>query len=231
MSTTADPGYRGAVSAVRSATDADQGQRRTSLAQSRSRETRRILLQAAIALWRTNGFAGTTVADISAAAGVSKALFHFYFPRKEDALLAAGVLSTREARRTARDLVDGPYELSDVIVAVLTTLERTMRHNPPELLVETVLEADRREHRALAAGRTAEEEVRTLLFHELFDQARTDGKLPPDLDVTHLARVAQSLMAAGTRQWAAGVYGDRSFADVVGRDIAAFTAGFGATPS
>jgi AcrR family transcriptional regulator len=190
-----------------------------------------MLLQAAIALWRTNGFAGTTVADISAAAGVSKALFHFYFPRKEDALLAAGVLSTREARRTARDLVDGPYELSDVIVAVLTTLERTMRHNPPELLVETVLEADRREHRALADGRTTEEEVRTLLFHELFERARADAKLPPDLDVTHLARVAQSLLAAGTRQWAAGVYGDRSFAHVVGRDIAAFTAGFGAPPS
>jgi hypothetical protein len=32
-------------------------------------------------------------------------------------------------------------------------------------------------------------------------------------------------MAAGTRHWAAGEYGDRSFAEVVGRDIAAFITG------
>jgi AcrR family transcriptional regulator len=187
-----------------------------------------MLLQAAIALWRTNGFAATTVADISAAAGVSKALFYFYFPRKEDALFEAGVLSTREAHRTARDLVAaGPYDLSEVIVAMLAAVERSMRRDPPELIIETVLEADRREHRTIAEGRLPEQEIRGLLFHELFTRARADGVLPADLDVVHLARLARSLLAAGTRYWAAGVYGDRGFADVVGRDIAALVGGFG----
>ncbi|MGI8331489.1 TetR/AcrR family transcriptional regulator [Actinomadura scrupuli] len=183
-------------------------------------------MQAAIALWRTKGFADTTVADICQAAGVSKALFYFYFPRKEDALFEAGVLSTREARRKGRELVAKPYDLPEVIVAVLATLEQTMRRNPPELLIETTLEGHRAEHRALAEGHSDEHHATRFLFLELLERAQADGKLPPGLDVLHLARVAQSLMEAGTRHWAAGEYGDRGFAEVVGRDIAAFVAGY-----
>jgi AcrR family transcriptional regulator len=195
------------------------------LAQARSRETKRILVQAAIALWRTRGFADTTVADICRAAGVSKALFYFYFPRKEDALLEAGLLSTREARRTWRELVGQPYDLPEVIVAVLATLEDTMRRNPPELLFEATLESHRAEHRALAEGRSDEHHMARLLLLELLQRAQADGKLRADLDVLHLARGAQSLLEAGTRHWAAGEYGDRSFAQVTGRDITAFILG------
>jgi AcrR family transcriptional regulator len=205
---------------------ADQGQRRTSLAQARSRETKHALLQAAIALWRTKGFAGTTVADICQAAGVSKALFYFYFPRKEDALLEAGFLSTREARHKWRELVEGPYDLPDVIVQVLATLERTMRRNPPELLIHTTLEGYRAEQRALAEGDPREHHATRFLFLELLERAQADGKLPPGLDVLHLARVTQTLLETGTRHWAAGEYGECGFAEVVGHDINAFIAGY-----
>jgi AcrR family transcriptional regulator len=205
---------------------ADQGQRRANLAQSRSRETKRSLAQAAIALWRTKGFAGTTVADICQAAGVSKALFYFYFPRKEDALLEAGVLSTQEARRTGRELVAKPYDLAEVIVAVLAVLERTMRRNPPELIIEATLEGHREEQRALAEGRSDEHHAARFLFLELFQRAQADGKLPNEVNVLHAARVAQTLMEAGTRLWAAGEYGDRGYAEVVGGDISAFLIGF-----
>jgi len=204
---------------------ADQGQRRANLAQSRSRETKRLLIQAAIALWRTKGFAGTTVADICQAAGVSKALFYFYFPRKEDALMEAGFLSTREARQKWRELVDQPYDLPDVIVAVLATLERTMRRNPPELLIEATMESHRAEQRAAAEGRSDEHHMASLLLLELLQRAQADGQLRADLDVLHLARGAQSLLEAGTRHWASGEYGDNSFAAVVGHDIAAFILG------
>jgi AcrR family transcriptional regulator len=204
---------------------ADQGQRRTNLAQSRSRATKRSLVQAAIALWRTKGFADTTVADICQAAGVSKALFFFYFPRKEDALLEAGFLSTREARSKWRELVAAPYELGDVITAVLSVLERTMRRNPPELLIEATLEGYRAEQRALAEGLAHEHHLSRLLLLELLQRAQADGQLPAGLDVLHVARGAQSLLEAGTRHWASGEYGDRSFAAVVGRDIMAFIDG------
>src|SRR2546423_11969418 len=109
---------------------ADQGQRRASFQQARSHETKRSLVAAAMALWRTNGYANTTVADICRAAGVSKALFYFYFPRKEDILFDVGVLSTQAAQRTAHELLTKPYKISAVVTAALTTLERSMARNP-----------------------------------------------------------------------------------------------------
>jgi AcrR family transcriptional regulator len=215
------PGVSGETRSTQGRRPADRGQRRAHLAQSRSRETKRLLVQAAIALWRTRGFAGTTVADICRAAGVSKALFYFYFPRKEDALLEAGLLSTREARRTWRELVSQPYDLRDVIVAVLATLESAMRRDPPELVIEVTLESQR----ALAEGRSDEHHMTRLLLLELLQCAQADGKIPAGLDVLHVARGAQSLLAAGTCHWASGEYGDRSFAEVTGRDITAFILG------
>src|SRR4029078_11210070 len=79
---------------------ADQGQRRASFQQARSHAPTQSRVQAATALWRANGYARTTVADICRAAGVSKALFYFYFPRKEDLLFEVGGRST-DARPTA----------------------------------------------------------------------------------------------------------------------------------
>ncbi|WP_436786289.1 TetR/AcrR family transcriptional regulator [Yinghuangia sp. YIM S10712] len=195
------------------------------MAQSRSRETKRALLQAATALWRTKGFADTTVADICQAAGVSKALFYFYFPRKEDALFEAGVLSTAEARHTVREATAGPYDLATVIHDVLAALERAMRRTPPELLVEATLEGHRAEHRALAEGRAEEHRASRYLFLDLFERAQADAELPSHIDVLGLARTAQTLLEAGTRHWAAGEYGDRSFTETVTRDITALIIG------
>src|SRR6478735_1452072 len=90
---------------------ADRGQRRASFQRARSHETKRLLVQAAMALWRTKGYAATTVADICTAAGVSKALFYFYFPRKEDVLFEVGVMSTMSAHRTIHQLLAKPYDI------------------------------------------------------------------------------------------------------------------------
>src|SRR6476646_10077701 len=106
---------------------ADQGQRRASFQQARSHETKRSLVQAAMALWRANGYARTTVADICRAAGVSKALFYFYFPRKEDVLFEVGALSSDAAHSVATEMLAKPYDIAAVITAVLTGLENTMR--------------------------------------------------------------------------------------------------------
>jgi AcrR family transcriptional regulator len=200
---------------------ADQGQRRASFQQARSLATKQSLVQAAMALWRANGYAQTTVADICRAAGVSKALFYFYFPRKEDVLFEVGVLSTDAAHEKAREAMSKPYEVSSVITAVLATLEATMRTSTPELLLETIVEG----YRQAAAGHDHLERT-SVIFAEVFRRAQDDGKLPADLDVGHVANVAQSLVSEGARHWAMGSYGDRSYAEVVGRDIAALVAGY-----
>ncbi len=200
---------------------ADQGQRRASFQQARSHATKQSLVQAATALWRANGYSRTTVADICRAAGVSKALFYFYFPRKEDVLFEVGVLSTDAAHDKAREVMGKPYEVPAVITAVLETLEVTMRGSTPELLMEAILEG----YRQAIAGHDHLERT-SVIFAEVFDRAIADGKLSADFEVAHVATVAQSLVSEGARHWAAGRYEGPSFAEVVGRDIAALVAGY-----
>jgi AcrR family transcriptional regulator len=202
---------------------ADQGQRRASFQQARSHETKRSLVAAAMALWRANGYARTTVADICRAAGVSKALFYFYFPRKEDVLFEVGVLSTDAAHEVAMEMLTKPYVVPAVVTAVLACLEDTMRTSTPELIIEAILEG----YRQALAGHDHLERT-SAIFAEVFQRATEDGKLPSHLDVDHVANVAQSLVSEGARHWAAGAYGDRSFAEVVGRDIAALVDGYSA---
>jgi AcrR family transcriptional regulator len=203
---------------------ADGSQRRASFQRARSHQTKRDLVQAAMALWRTNGYAKTTVADICRAAGVSRALFYFYFPAKEDVLFEVGLLSTRAAQKTVGDQLKRDYDVEAVIAQALRSLERSMARNPRDLIVETILEGYRQEQRVLAGDRPEDSDAD--MFGELFAKAQADGKLAPHVDVAHLSRLAQMHVSEGVRHWALGSFGDRAFADVVAGDIAALIAGF-----
>ena len=174
-----------------------------------------------MALWRTNGYAKTTVADICRAAGVSRALFYFYFPAKEDVLFEVGLTSTRAARNRIQTLLSTDYDVVSVVTEALRSLERSMARNPPELIIETILEGYRHEHRILAGDAAEEDTADADMFGELFTRARADGKLAAHVDVAHLSQVAQILVSEGVRHWAGGSYDDRSFAEVVSADISA----------
>jgi AcrR family transcriptional regulator len=206
----------------------DGGQRRASFQRARSTETKRTLVQAAMALWRTNGYAKTTVADISRAAGVSRALFYFYFPAKEDMLFEVGLLSTRAAQKTVHRHLAADYDVDAVVAEALRSLERSMARNPRDLIVETILEGYRQEQRIYNGDRPVD--VDADMFGELFARAQADGKLAAHVDVEHLSRLAQMHVSEGVRHWALGTFGDRPFADVVARDIAALIAGFNQQP-
>ena len=182
-----------------------------------------------MALWRTNGYAKTTVADICRAAGVSRALFYFYFPAKEDVLFEVGLLSTRAAQKTMRALLRTDYDVESVIADALRSLERSMARNPRDLIIETILEGYRHEARILAGDLPGN--VDADMFGELFAKAQQDGKLAAHVDVGHLSYVAGMHVSEGVRHWAMGVFGDRSFADVVTNDIAALVAGYNARAS
>ena len=179
-----------------------------------------------MALWRTNGYAKTTVADICRAAGVSRALFYFYFPAKEDILFEVGLLSTRAAQKKVRSLLAKDYDVEVVIGEALRSLERSMARNPPELIVQTILEGYRHEHRLLAAG--SHDDADADMFGELFAHAQQDGKLAAAVDVGHLSHLAGMHVSEGVRHWAAGGFGGRSFAEVVAEDITALIAGVNA---
>ncbi|MDQ2637700.1 MAG: TetR/AcrR family transcriptional regulator [Actinomycetota bacterium] len=199
-------------------------QRRASFQRARSHETKRALVLAAMALWRTNGYAKTTVADICRAAGVSRALFYFYFPAKEDILFEVGLLSTRAAQKKVRELLRSDYDLEAVIGEAMRSLERSMTRNPRDLIVQTILEGYRHEHRILA-GEAPDDSADADMFGDLFAKAQRDGKLAANVDVRHLAHLAGMHVSEGVRHWAGGAFGNRSFAEVVTEDIAALIIG------
>jgi AcrR family transcriptional regulator len=167
----------------------------------RSHASRDAIVQGALALWRTKGYAATTVTDICKAAGVSKALFYVYFARREDVLVQLEVFTMGDAHRAAHAVAARPYELVDLIEAVIDVLERGMRRYPPELVFETVVETYRIEHRSMAQGATEAELA--VLFLEPFELARRDGKLRPGTDIVRAARIAQILVGDGIRSWTA----------------------------
>ncbi|OXR40362.1 HTH-type transcriptional regulator EthR [Nocardia cerradoensis] len=204
---------------VSTSSDSDGSQKRAVPVRARSQASREAIIQAAMALWRTKGFADTTVTDIAKAAGVSKALFYVYFARREDVLLEAETLTMDDAHRAAEVVVSGPYELIDVVTAVVETLERGARIYPPELVFETVLEAYRLERRALAGGAT--EADLAYLFLEPFRQAQRDGKLPAGLDVVRAARIAQVFVGDGVRCWAASGFGEQPLTPILAPQVTA----------
>jgi AcrR family transcriptional regulator len=61
-----------------------------SLREIKKERTREALVAAALRLFADKGYAGTTVAEIAEAAGMSTRTFFLHFPAKEDVLLAHG---------------------------------------------------------------------------------------------------------------------------------------------
>src|SRR5215469_17710803 len=86
----AGPGLR-MISAMQPVPAPTPPRQRAALVNSRSRETRRALIRAALRLWGEDDFdaayEASTAADIARAAGVSKGTFYFHFASKEDILL------------------------------------------------------------------------------------------------------------------------------------------------
>ena len=123
-----------------------ESKRRASYERAGSNETRRALVQSAMALWRTQGYAETSVVDICKAAGVSRALFYFHFDGKEDILFEVGVMSTLAAQKVIRRTSTAPT-IEVVIKAALQAMERSMARNPRELIVEAILVGYRQQYR------------------------------------------------------------------------------------
>ena len=91
--------------------------------QSRSEHTRLHLVRSAAELFDRNGFSGTTLADVSRAAGVTKGAFYFHFASKDElggavqaeacALLRAAVYRVAGSRLPAlQSVIDLTHELA-----------------------------------------------------------------------------------------------------------------------
>ena len=125
----------------------------------RSTDTRRQIVDAALALLAERGYTATAVDDIATAAGVAKGSVFYNFGSKAElfeAIIAAGVARLTDALRTAVDGRDG----WDAVEALVTELLTQVRDHPDfakVLVAEVFRTVVRREGltRRHAAGKRA----------------------------------------------------------------------------
>jgi AcrR family transcriptional regulator len=180
------------------------GPRRTALAQSRSKQTRRRLVRAAVQLWTERGFETgieeTTVEEIAKAAGVTKGTFYFHFAHKEEILLELG-WGTAEALYD--EAVRGVASRRSGIALVhqlLVSLARRVESVPPAAVLGAVASFYATRAPRPVPGRRD-------MHHGLdmaLQAARAQGELPPSTDTEELARILAALAMDGLLRWAQG---------------------------
>ena len=157
-------------------------------------ETRARIVQAALALFARQGFAGTRVEQITEAADVGKGTFFNYFPTKEHVL--AGFAGKQIAKiQAALELArEGTMPLREVLFQLLLALQSEPGQNPEltrSLLVALLSSPAVRElaNPHLKRGRE--------LLADIFELGRQRGEIRADVSSVELARFFQ-LSAFGT---------------------------------
>ncbi len=172
----------------------DAGDRWTS----KGRATRARVVQTAAALMREHGVAGTTTADILAAARVSNAQLYHYFADKDDLTRAVIVYQTEQVVGHQEAMLSGPGSFAaleawrDVVVELVA--EREGRGGCPiGSLASELTDTDERHRATLGAGfarwKTA---IRTGLA-----AMRERGQLRADADPDQLALATLAALQGG----------------------------------
>jgi AcrR family transcriptional regulator len=146
-----------------------------------------------MALFARQGFAGTTIDEIAAAADVSRATVFSYFPTKEEIVFGDGSVAIDELGRRLRERPDG----ETTITVVRAWLDELVGWFEPELVVQQRLA---REVPLIGARRLqlfgeAEGHIAEALEHELGHAHHLAGRLAAAALAAGL-RVAEETAAA-----------------------------------
>jgi AcrR family transcriptional regulator len=165
-------------------------------------ETRRRLLDAALAVFAEKGFNGARIEDVCAAAGYTRGAFYSNFATKEELFFAlfddhaARVLD--RFRRQAEALDDGPLSIEGIAEALadIQPDERTWYLVTTEFTLSAIRDP-------AAAGRLAEHDgrLRAAAVELLTDLLNRAGRgLKPDTDAEELVRVLIAIREGGLAQ-------------------------------
>jgi AcrR family transcriptional regulator len=179
------------------------GPKRSSLAQERSRETRRKLVKAALDLWSERGFEtgidSTTAEEIAARAGVAKGTFYFHFARKEQVLLEMGWLTARVLYEDALRALASGRSLDTVLDQLMTKLARRIEKGPRAAVGRMIQEF----HRAPDSELLHDPEHFGFqrAFSVVFTHAQDSGELPGDISPRDLAAMLTALVMDAIEDW------------------------------
>jgi AcrR family transcriptional regulator len=205
--------------------------RRSGLAQSRSRDTRRKLTQAALDIWNQHGFEeafeATTVEEIAEAAGVSKGTFYFHFANKQEILLELGWAT---ARRLVEDVDAGirrGVPLFDLVEQLMKAMARRVSRTSKAATYRTVGQWSQ-----MPADVIARPAGVGVGFEALIRYGQDRGELPADMEVYELAALLHAATLDALVRWASSSQSAADLAenlwrraDVVLRGAAASYAG------
>jgi len=171
----------------------------------RSIELRERIFRAALDLFAKQGFAETTVEDITNAADVGKGTFFNYFPRKDHILLAFAEmqlaklrLAVDEARRTS---VPMPQFMRSL--AALMTQEPVRNPDIIRVLLQAFLSNSQVREAMLDL------QARVLAFHtEMIQLGQGRGEIRDDLPAADIALVFRQTIFGTLLIWS--LYGDSS---------------------
>lgn len=190
---------------------------RALLRQERSRRTRAALVEAARALLLSRGFEATTVADICAAAGVSKGTFFFYFPRKEDVLLELVATGGERLQAWVEAGLASDMPTESLLRALVGTFAERMSRVPQPLLQRILQEllgsaeqwqAIRQDRFDLTAGLAA-----------VFARAQARDEVGAEHDPADVADLLMIVMLQGVIRWLAGRIPDLPLDDALWRRV------------
>jgi AcrR family transcriptional regulator len=175
------------------ASSATPAARRSGLVQTRSRDTRRKLIDAALEMWNERefeeAFEATTVAAIAKAAGVSKGTFYFHFANKQEILLEMAWTTSRKMVEEADAGIRRGTPVFELADQLMRSMARRVSRTPKPLVFRAVGEWSH-----LSPDVVARPAGVGLGFEAVIRYGQDRGTLPAAVDVYELA----ALLHAGT---------------------------------
>jgi AcrR family transcriptional regulator len=180
---------------------------RATLVNARSRQTRRALILAALALWSDGDFdelyETSTAADIANAAGVSKGTFYFHFASKEEVLLELSLATVQAMIDDVDKGVRQGVPLQSLTVQVMTSMARRVARAPKAAALRAgALGVQSR----LTQVTTARPRIGSA-FEALIRHGKDRGELSAKVDVEDAAAMLSAVSIEAINRWGAG---DRS---------------------
>ncbi|HVN52152.1 MAG TPA: helix-turn-helix domain-containing protein [Acidimicrobiales bacterium] len=178
--------------------------RRSALLQTRSRNTRRRLIRAALEIWNERGFEDafeeTTAEDIARAAGVSKGTFYFHFAHKEDILLEMPWATAEIMVEEADGAIGRGVPAFDVVEQLMTSLAGRVSRAPRGAVLRVTGQWSRLSH---TGSRPEDAKSFGEAFQRVVRYAVDSGELPAAVDVAELGVLLQAVTMDALVAWAA----------------------------
>ncbi len=159
----------------------------------RGQDTRERILESALRLFASRGYAAVSVEEIAAAAGVTKGAFYHWFADKDDlgrdlqhTLYERLTVASRQAFRTGSDTVENMLRAFDAYLGLLDDLGEARFFLRDAWVIPELDEAGRRDHEDAVAS-----------MRDVVAEAVANGEIVA-LDPEALARVLMGVFAEAT---------------------------------